>query len=106
MLELEGDPASWAGLGHEFRVMVHITLWENDDAMRVPMGALFRRGRDWNVFRVVDGQAVSTVVEIGHRNNTYAEVLAGVVAGDLVVLHPNDKVADEVRVVRREEAAN
>ncbi|MHA1549660.1 MAG: efflux RND transporter periplasmic adaptor subunit [Alphaproteobacteria bacterium] len=106
VLELEGDPASWAGLGHEFRVMVHITLWENDDAMRVPMGALFRRGTDWNVFRVVDGQAISTVVEIGHRNSTYAEVLAGVVAGDLVVLHPNDKVADEVRVVRREEAAN
>ncbi len=101
VLDLIGDPGQWRGLGHEFRVMVHITLWEDADVPRVPMGALFRRGADWNVFRVVDGRAAATTVEIGRRNNTHAEIIGGLSAGDIVILHPSDRVIDEVKVVAR-----
>ncbi len=104
VLDLDGDANDWAGLGHEFRVMVHINLWHADDAVRVPMGALFRRGDEWHVFKVVEGAAQSVLVDIDHRNNTYAEVLDGLAPDDVVILHPNDRVADGVRVVPREEA--
>ena len=57
--------------------MVHIPIWQGDDVLRVPLGALFRAATDWAVFRIVDGKAVATRVDLGHRNNTTAEVVDG-----------------------------
>jgi HlyD family secretion protein len=91
----------WQRLGHEYRVMVHIPTWESDDALRLPLGALFRRGDAWHVSKVVDGVAVLTPVEIGHRNTRFAEVTGGLDAGDAVVLHPSDRVSDGVAVEAR-----
>jgi HlyD family secretion protein len=96
------DPRDrWQRLGHEFRVMIHIPTWASEDALRLPLGALFRRGDAWNLFRVVDGKAVLTPVTLGHRNTRHAEVLDGVAAGDVVVLHPSDRVLDGVPVEAR-----
>src|SRR5690606_35202505 len=96
--ELLDPPESWDRLGHEFRVMVNIPTWAEDDAVRVPIGALFRRAGDWAVYRVVDGRAELTPVVIDHRNNRWAEVVDGLAAGDAVVLHPSDRVEDGARV--------
>jgi HlyD family secretion protein len=95
----------WNGLGHEYRVMVHIGTWQGADVVQVPIGALFRRGSDWSVFRVVDGRAVETKVAIGHRTNLAAEVLNGLRAGETVVLHPSDKVAEGVAIETRPNGA-
>lgn len=103
-LEILDEPERWRGLGHEFRVMVHIALWEGADVVKAPMGALFRHGDDWQVFRVVDGRAVATSVDIGQRNSDYAQVVEGLSAGDVVILHPSDSVVDGTRVVSRDEA--
>ncbi len=100
-LEILDSFEKWRGLGHEYRVMVHIITWEGADIVQVPVGALFRRGSDWNVFRVVDGKAALTKVVLGHRNNRAAEVLEGLAAGDTVVLHPSDRVSDGVSVAPR-----
>jgi HlyD family secretion protein len=91
----------WQRLGHEFRVMVHIPTWQSEDALRLPLGALFRRGEEWHVFKVVDGAAVLTPVTLGHRNSRFAEVVDGLATGDVVVLHPSDRVADGVSVEPR-----
>lgn len=97
------DPReTWARLGHEFRVMVHVPIWRSDDVLRLPLGALFRRGDAWHVFKVVDGRAVLAPVGIGHRNMRFAEVLDGLAAGDVVVLHPSDRVADGVALEERD----
>jgi HlyD family secretion protein len=96
------DPfEQWQRLGHEFRVMVHIPTWRSEDALRLPLGALFRRGEEWHVFKVTDGAAVLTPVTLGHRNNRFAEVVDGLQAGDVVVLHPSDRVVDGVSVEAR-----
>lgn len=102
ILDLADPPETWRNLGHGFRVMVHITTWQNDDVVRVPLGALFRKGSDWAVFRVVDGRAVETRIAIGHRTDTIAEVTEGLSPGDTVVLHPSDQVVDGVKVAARE----
>ncbi len=91
----------WQRLGHEFRVMVHIPTWQSQDALRLPLGALFRQGEEWHVFKVVDGAAVLTPVTLGHRNTRFAEVVDGLAAGDVVVLHPSDRVVDGVSVEAR-----
>ncbi len=100
-LDISDPYEKWQGLGHEYRVMAHIRTWKGGDVVKVPVGALFRRGADWNVFRVVDGKAVLTRILLGHRNTHDAEVLGGLSAGDTVVLHPSDQVTDGVSVKPR-----
>ena len=97
------DPSeAWSQLGHDYRVIVHVVISGADDALTVPISALFRRDDDWAVFAVEDGRAKTTVVKIGHRNNRVAEVLSGLAAGDWVVVHPSDRIADGVRVAQRD----
>jgi HlyD family secretion protein len=103
ILDLVDPYEAWKKLGHDFRVMVHIVSWRGDDVVRVPLGALFRRGNDWSVYRLVNGRAVVTKIEIDHRNARSAEVVKGLAAGDAVVLHPSDRVADGVAIEKRAE---
>jgi len=100
-IDLVDPPEVWARLGHDFRVVVHVAVWKADDALTVPLGALFRKGDDWAVLTLRDGRAHSTAVEIGHRNARSAEVLSGLSRGDKVVLHPSDRISDGVRIAQR-----
>ena len=88
-------------LGHGFRATARITVRTATDVLRVPVGALFRVGRDWAVYTVVDGKAALTRVTIGLRNDENAEVLNGLAEGAVVILHPADSVADGTAVVRQ-----
>jgi len=101
ILDFKGSPQEHIALGHEFRVFARITTWSADKALRVPLGALFRHGDRWAVFKVVDGRARMSDLEIGHRNAEFAEVLAGAAAGEQIILHPSDRVADGTRVAAR-----
>ena len=99
ILNLTGMPAEAERLGHEFRVFVKIHVYEAREALRVPISALFRKGERWVVFAVEQGRARTAPVEIGQRNSTFAEILGGVRKGATVIVHPNDRIADGVRVV-------
>jgi HlyD family secretion protein len=70
-------------------------------ALQVPIGALFRRDRDWAVFVVEDGVARERIVTVGQRGARVAEILDGLTEGDRIVTHPSDAVADGVAVVDR-----
>lgn len=100
-IDLVDLPKAWSRLGHDYRVIVHVTVWKADDALTVPLGALFRKGDEWAVFTLQNGRAHTTVVQIGHRNARTAEVLAGLSKGDQIVLHPSDRITDGVRVSPR-----
>ncbi|WP_163268947.1 efflux RND transporter periplasmic adaptor subunit [Chelativorans alearense] len=89
-------------LGHGYRVFAEMTVWKSADCLQVPISALFRNGGDWNVFTVEDGRLRQTTVEIGQMNDEVAEVLGGVEAGDVVVLHPADTLEQGSWVDRRE----
>ena len=94
----------WLRLGHDYRVVMHVVTWNGEGVLRLPVGALFRKGEDWAVFSVKDGRARTTVVKIGHRNNRMAEVLSGLSEDDRVVLHPSDRVKDDTPVSERDTA--
>jgi HlyD family secretion protein len=93
------EPARAARLGHGFRVEARIVVWQADDVLQVPLGALFRdlEGR-WATYAVADGRARLTRLEIGRVNDTTAQVLGGLDAGARVVLYPGDRIADGTRV--------
>jgi HlyD family secretion protein len=98
---IETPPEARAGLGHGFAVFLRIVDWESDDTLLVPIGALFRRDRDWAVFAVEDGVARERIVTVGQRGARVAEILDGLTEGDRIVTHPSDAVADGVAVVDR-----
>jgi HlyD family secretion protein len=100
-IDLVDPPATWARLGHDYRVVVHVTIWKADNALTVPLGALFRKGDEWAIFVVREGRVRTAAVQIGHRNARTAEVLSGLAPGDEVVLHPSDRISDGVRVAQR-----
>jgi HlyD family secretion protein len=100
-IDFVDPPEAWSRLGHDYRVTVHVTAWKSENAVTVPVGALFRQGEDWAVFLVKNGRARATAVKVGRRNNQLAEVLSCLSVGDRVVLHPSDRIADGARVSER-----
>ena len=97
ILDLAGQ-ADAQGLGDGFRVIVRIRVWDGRNLTAAPIAALFRQGSGWAVYKVVGSRAVLQPVEIGRRNDEVAEVIAGLTAGDTVVLHPSDQMGDGVAV--------
>ncbi|MEZ5841373.1 MAG: efflux RND transporter periplasmic adaptor subunit [Hyphomicrobiales bacterium] len=105
ILRLDSPPDVWRELGHGFRIVAHIVVWQKADAVIVPLAALFRRGDDWATFRVENGVAHLVKVSIGERNQREAEVVDGLSAGDRVILHPNDEITDGAEIAERIVAA-
>lgn len=85
-------------LGDGYRVEASIMVWEGKDVLKVPGSALFRRGSAWSVFVVEGGRARGQDVKVGHRNATEAEILKDLQPGAVVILHPNDRIGDGIRV--------
>ena len=101
IFDIETPAEERAGLGHGYSVFMRVVEWESDAALQVPLGALFRRGEQWALFVVEDGIARERVVTLGRRGARTAEIRDGLSAGEIIVTHPSDAVADGVRVVDR-----
>lgn len=105
IIDFTGPPESWSRLGHEYRVVVNAVVWSGTDVLKIPVTALFRNGDDWAVFSRDGNVARATLVSIGQRNGREAQVLSGLNAGQMVVVHPSDRIRDGVRVAPREPSA-
>jgi HlyD family secretion protein len=92
----------WEPLGDGYRLEARFVLWEREDVLQVPNGALFRRGDDWAAFAVQGGRARLRPVTVGRRSGLAAQILSGLSEGDRVIVHPADAVADGVRVRSRQ----
>jgi HlyD family secretion protein len=84
--------------GDRYRVEARIVTWRGDNVLQVPTGALFRRGGDWMTFLFDGGKARLAKVEIEHNNGVAAEIRSGLTAGQQVILHPPDAVAEGAAV--------
>ena len=91
-------------LGDGYKVEARIVVWSGR-ALTVPVGALFRHGREWAVFVADSGRARLRPVTIGERNADVAQVLDGLPPDAQVVLHPPDTLADGDRIATRKSAA-
>jgi len=88
-------------LGDRYRVEGRIVTWQGDNVLQAPTGALFRRGGDWMTFVLEGGKARLVKVEIAHNNGVEAEIRSGLKAGQRIILHPPDTVADGASVKPR-----
>ncbi len=97
-------PPEWRGqMRDAYRVEARIVIWEGENVMKVPAGALFRQEKEWAVYVLEAGKATLRVLKIGHNNGLEAEVLSGLKEGEQVVLHPGDKIKDGASVISRKE---
>jgi HlyD family secretion protein len=101
VIDLADPPERWRALGHGYRVEARIVVWHADSVLGVPLGALFRRGEAWAVFVAEAGRARLRTVSLGHLNRARAEVLDGLAEGEMVVLHPSDRVGEGTRITER-----
>jgi HlyD family secretion protein len=98
LLGLTAPPEDGRALGHGFRVIVRITIWQGEDVLAIPVGALFRNGADWATYVDQEGRATLRRIALGERNAEFAQVLDGLAEGEQVILHPSDLIVEGVRV--------
>ena len=91
-------------LGHDFRVDARVVVDTATNAVRAPLGALFRRGQQWSVYQVVNGRAAVKDVQVGVADSGYRVVTQGLTAGDVVVLFPGSTISDGTRLRPRKTA--
>lgn len=101
VVHFEGSPT----IGDGFRVEARIIVWEGKNVLRVPVSALFRDHGRWAVYVAADGRAHLRTVEVGHRGRVDVEITRGLQAGDHVILHPSDQIADGARIEVRASTA-
>lgn len=84
--------------GDNFRLDVRIVVWQGNDVLSVPNGALFRSDEGWQLFMVRGSRAYLQKVTTGHRSRTHTQIVDGLAEGDTVVVHPPNSLADGDRV--------
>lgn len=98
ILDLVSRPEERANLGDAFRVDASIEVDRVDDAVLVPLSALFRSGNARAVFVVEAGRARLAPVSIGRQGDRLAEVTEGLSGGEQVIEYPPDTVHGSARV--------
>ena len=101
IIDFEDPAAAGEALGDGYRVEVRIVTWRHENALTVATGSLFRQDEGWAVFVVDEGVARLRRVQLGQRNQSVGQILDGLSAGQTVVLHPPDTLADGMRVTVR-----
>jgi len=96
--DLLTPPDQRRNVGDGFRVEARIIVWEAPDALKVPAGALFRKGEQWAAFVIADGRAQLKIVKAGRSSGTETQVLEGLKQGEEVILYPGSRVRDGQRV--------
>ncbi len=73
---------------------VKLLTKDERDALVLPEQALVPQGEEQYVFRVIDGKAARTKVELGQRRDGRVEVVKGIAAGETIVTAGQLKLRD------------
>lgn len=131
LIDIDSPRTRWRALGDGYRVGVRIVALARDEALQVPVGAVFPRSDErengntvriseranaddidtstahtstiepMSVFVVRDGRAVRVPVDVGGRNGESAWIVAGLAADERVIVYPGDNVRAGVRIDER-----
>ena len=99
--DLVSPRTDWEQLGDGYRVEARFILWHANNVLQVPASALFRHDDDWAVFTIDGGKARLATLSTGHGNGLVTQILDGIEAGEHVILHPDDRIAEGVRVTEK-----
>lgn len=98
-MELKSIPQNvLSRVGSTFHVDVSIEISRHENVLVMPIGALFRDGANWSVYRIVSGRAVRTNINPVGRGSGEVMLDGGIGEGDQIVVFPGDLVKDGTRV--------
>lgn len=98
---MTSPPEARLGLGDGFSVFLRIIEWRAEDALQVPLSAVFRVNDGWATFVATDGIADRRPVTLGQRNDRMVEVLDGLMENERVITHPSDAIGPGAALVER-----
>lgn len=101
VIDITAPAHQWRTLGDGFKVEVRVLVQVVPDAVQVPVSALFPVGGRWGVFVIEQGRARLRQVDVAARNGVSAWVPTGLAPGTQVVVYPDSKLQDGVRVQPR-----
>ncbi|QBK05412.1 efflux RND transporter periplasmic adaptor subunit [Hylemonella gracilis] len=102
LVDIRSPPSEWLAMGDGFRVSVRVITASTDDAVIVPVGALFPLGSGGMAVYVLDGRhARLQPVDIVARNGNVGWVRSGLNPGAQVLVYPPPGVTDGARVAVR-----
>ena len=101
VIDITAPAAQWQPLGDGFKMDVRVLVQVVDQAVMVPVSALFPIGSRSGIFVLQDGHARLKEVSVDARNGVSAWVKAGLAVGAQVIVYPDSKLQDKMRVTVR-----
>jgi HlyD family secretion protein len=98
VIDLTAPYSQWQALGDGFKVDVRMLVQVVDNAVMVPVSALFPIGSRSGVFVVEKEHAYLKDVSVEARNGVNAWVKDGLAVGSQVVVYPDSKLKDKAAV--------
>jgi HlyD family secretion protein len=98
VIDLTAPYALWQALGDGFKVDVRMLVQVVDNAVMVPVSALFPIGSRSGVFVVEEGHVNLKEVSVQARNGVNAWIKDGLAVGSQVVVYPDSKLKDKATV--------
>lgn len=98
LIDIIAPAKQWQALGDAFKVDVRVLVQEVDNAIMVPVSALFPLGSRSGVFVVEKDHAVLKEVGIEARNGVSAWIKEGLPVGAQVIVYPDSKLKDKAAV--------
>jgi HlyD family secretion protein len=96
----DAKAAMAVGLKSGMSADVEIIVAEKPDVPSLPTNVIIGRGAKRNVYKIVDGHAKLTAIEVGLSNWDRTEILSGVAVGDEVVATLNMKELEDGAAVK------
>jgi HlyD family secretion protein len=101
VIDITSPPESWRALGDGFKVDVRVLVQVVENAVMVPVSALFPVGARSALFIVDAGRIRQQEVEVAARNGVQAWIRTGLQPGTKVVVYPDSALRDDDRVRSR-----
>jgi HlyD family secretion protein len=101
IIDITSPREKWQSLGDGFRLDVRILVQTENDAVMVPVSALFPVGNQSGAFVIENGRARLTTADIAARGSGRGWVRQGIEPGAQVIVYPPATLKDGAKVVAR-----
>ena len=102
VIDFTSAAEKWQTLGDGFKVDVRVLVQVVDNAVKVPVSALFPLGARSGLFVLEQGRARLREIDVAARNGAEAWVRSGLVSGTQVIVYPDTQLKDGDRVRPRQ----
>lgn len=98
IIDITTSPEKWQALGDGFKVDIRVLVQIVENAIKVPVSALFPVGARSGLFVLDKGHARLQEVEVAARNGVQAWIKTGLAKGTQVIVYPDTKLKDGAAV--------